>query len=504
MGENDRTALAHSAARPSGWSTGCFAPAQPLGVAAAPCAVPGYGRDMGAHPELGEAVSDWIVRQRWFAGKGGVPRLRLLASLEWSADDACRVVTHFVLDEGGQRGVLYQVPIVYRATAPDSLAASHIGSTTDPSGSRVHAYDGPHDPAFTELLLRLVLDEGRIEGEPVSARGVRVHRRDGAPDEHRMSRMLDSRVLAGEQSNTSIVYLVADDVGERQLICKVFRSLHHGENPDVVLQSALYAAGSASVPAVVGSVVGEWPDTGRASGRAQGHLAFAQEFLAGAMDAWQLALDAAASGTDFTASARQMGSAIAEVHTVLASAFPTKEPSRDDLAVFAALWQERLEAAIGEVPELQALRRSIEATYARAVAASWPRLQRIHGDLHLGQILAVPGDRWAIIDFEGEPMRTLETRSVPDAPLRDVAGMMRSFDYVAGANESTPGVRDWTSNCRSAFLDGYSERSGHDLRRDAALLDAFELDKALYEAVYEARNRPTWLPIPVAAIRRLA
>jgi predicted trehalose synthase len=143
----------------------------------------------------------------------------------------------------------------------------------------------------------------------------------------------------------------------------------------------------------------------------------------------------------------------------------------------------------------------------RAAASAWPAQQRIHGDLHLGQVLAVPDGTWAIVDFEGEPLRPMHERRVLDSPLRDVAGMLRSFDYVAGTLEAAdPAARDaartWADSARAAFLGAYASAVGRDL--DPALLDAFELDKALYEAVYEARNRPDWLGIPVTAVRRLA
>jgi maltokinase len=124
----------------------------------------------------------------------------------------------------------------------------------------------------------------------------------------------------------------------------------------------------------------------------------------------------------------------------------------------------------------------------------------------LGQVVAVPDRGWVLLDFEGEPLRPLRERSRPDLALRDVAGMLRSFDYVAGSfAQSHPGAsaEDWARAARTAFLDGYSERAGVDIERFRVLLDAFEIDKALYEAVYEARNRPAWLPIPVTAISRL-
>src|SRR5690606_4168583 len=137
--------------------------------------------------------------------------------------------------------------------------------------------------------------------------------------------------------------------------------------------------------------------------------------------------------------------------------------------------------------------------------AEWPPLQRIHGDYHLGQVLDVPDRGWVLVDFEGEPLRALAERNLPDLALRDVAGMLRSFDYAAGSvsQERDLDREAWAAACRQAFLDGYAAEAGEDPREHADLLDALELDKALYEVVYEARNRPTWIGIPVAAVERI-
>lgn len=143
--------------------------------------------------------------------------------------------------------------------------------------------------------------------------------------------------------------------------------------------------------------------------------------------------------------------------------------------------------------------------WAAAEAASWPALQRIHGDLHLGQVLDAPDRGWVLIDFEGEPLRPLAERNAPDCTLRDVAGVLRSLDYVAGTvarAEPTTDVRRWCTDAQTAFLDGYAD-VGVDPRSHGPLLTAFVLDKALYEVVYEARNRPTWLGLPTDAIDRL-
>jgi predicted trehalose synthase len=258
----------------------------------------------------------------------------------------------------------------------------------------------------------------------------------------------------------------------------------------------------------VGDVVGEWDDVGRPDGRARGHLAFAQEFLPGVEDAWRVALLAAAGGKDFADEARALGVAVAEVHRSLGSAFPRERPSEALIAAIDAAWQRRLAIAVAEVPALEPYRSEIAAFYARARAGAWPQLQRIHGDLHLGQVILSPDRGWLLLDFEGEPMRPMSERRRPDLPVRDVAGMLRSFDYVAGATEivhpeRAAEARAWSASARQAFIDGYVAASGTDLGKFRDLLAAFELDKAVYEAIYETRNRPDWAPIPLRAIEQL-
>ena len=247
----------------------------------------------------------------------------------------------------------------------------------------------------------------------------------------------------------------------------------------------------------------------------RGHVAFAQEFLAGAEDAWRVALRAAAAGEDFTRPARSLGAATASVHADLARAFPTVSPTAESIAAMVEGMRERYRAALEDVPSLGDYAAAVEATLTAAGSQQWPLLQRIHGDCHLGQVLQAPGRGWMLIDFEGEPLRPMDERGAPDAALRDVAGMLRSLSYVAGSVKLSSGTRAgtradaadaataWAQAARESFLDGYADASGHDPREEAALLAAFELDKALYEARYEARNRPEWLPIPLRAVRRL-
>jgi maltokinase len=443
-------------------------------------------------------LAAWMPRQRWYASKGRTPTLRFGAAWDLPADEAgVRVRTFLVWDESSLPPVLYQVPIVARSTASVEASPDHIVGSPEPGTTLI---DGTFDQAYTSALLRLVSRGGTASGARTSALG---HPTPSAPavraDAH-------ATVLVGEQSNTSVIY--RSGAGGVPAICKIYRQLHPGTNPDIELQTALAEAGSPFVPRAIGHVDGEWPDP---SSRdvARGSLAFAQEFLPEVEDAWRVALRAAAAGEDFGERAQELGAATAAVHSSLAELFPVVATTPEARAAIAATWRRRLSTAIAEVPELAPRRRAIEAVYARALTRPWPSQQRIHGDYHLGQVILVPGRGWVLLDFEGEPMRPIAERVQPDLALRDVAGMLRSFDYVSGSirldqpERSLESVREWAKAARVAFLDGFADASGVDLHAQRPLLDALELDKAVYEAIYEARNRPTWIAIPLRAIGRL-
>jgi predicted trehalose synthase len=454
-----------------------------------------------------ELLPPWVAQQRWYAGKGRVPVLRRIGGvpLEDPAGEV-GIDVHLMLDESGQTPTIYQVPLTYRRARLAGADHSLISTIEDPSLGTRYVYDAPHDPAFASALMRLMLDESTATSDGTRSSGVARGSRVATADP---GHLLASHVLAGEQSNTSVILDLVDDLGapSNPLICKLFRVLHHGENPDVVVQSALAAAGSTRVPRSVGNVCGEWPDAGAPAGVARGHLAFAQEFLPGVDDAWRVALAAVASGADFSDQARSLGQATAQVHEILARVMSTRGPTDDDVVALTASMRARHAAAVSEVPALAEYDPMVSASIESVSSATWPALQRIHGDYHLGQVLDVPYRGWVLVDFEGEPLRPLAERAHPDLALRDVAGMLRSFDYVAGSWEQThPGrsAAPWATRARTAFLEGYAQSAGRDPREDAALLDALELDKALYEVVYEARNRPTWLGIPTAAIGRLS
>ncbi|WP_331712585.1 maltokinase N-terminal cap-like domain-containing protein [Agromyces flavus] len=290
-----------------------------------------------------------------------------------------RVWSMLLMDDATEPPVLYQVPVVERAAAAPEASAHLIAALDDGT----HLYDGPHDAAFTDVLLDLIVHERRAVAHGATA----VGHYSGAPDAARPGPHVPASVLGGEQSNTSIIYRPD---GAAPLICKVFRQLHHGDNPDVTLQTALAASGSPHVPPSVGDVVGEWDDVGRPDGRARGHLAFAQEFLPGVEDAWRVALLAAAGGRDFADDARALGVAVAEVHRSLGGAFPRERASAELIAAIDEAWQRRLTIGVAEVPALEPHRAAIAEYYARATQGAWPQLQRIHGDLHLGQVILSP------------------------------------------------------------------------------------------------------------------
>jgi len=457
--------------------------------------------------EIRPALAEWMGRQRWFQASAAEPVLTRVGM--WSLVDHRHQVgieTHLILDESATPPVLYQVPLTFRGASllgGDRALIEKV--TTD--GKAVYVYDAPHDPAFTRALLGLMLDDEAEAGDAFDDTEAVGHHALTSAD----VRVTDSHVLRGEQSNTSIIYDLVHPNGKpaQPVICKVFRSLSDGPNPDAVVQSALSDAGSRLVPRAIGNVTGAWPDPRQGSGRASGHLAFAQEFIPEVEDAWRVALRSAEAAEPFEVLASALGEATAQVHSELSRLFPVQQAAPADIAAIMVSMRERARQATLDVPALAEELEAVEAVFELAEQAEWPAFQRIHGDYHLGQVLAVPGRGWVLLDFEGEPLRPLAERSLPDVTLRDVAGMLRSFDYVAGTfAASAPLVAAaasaWAHAAREAFLDGYSSRSGIPLRAQRALLDAFELDKALYEVSYEARNRPDWVAIPVGAIRHLA
>lgn len=465
-------------------------------------------------PSKLDLVHAWIGRQRWYAAKGTVPALRKVTSFRF--DDPAGLVgveTIILADDSGPAPVLYQVPLTYRGTPLAGAEHALVGTLEHSVLGTRWVYDAPHDPVYAATLLACL--QGQAWASSATATDVPDERIVGQrhPAWTHTAEVLAATVLSGEQSNTSIVLQCAlEDGTARPLICKVFRTLQPGANPDIELQGALRTAHCDRVPEVVGHLSGQWPvdEDGRPAAdgveAATGDLAFAQEFLPGTEDAWRVAIRAVAGGREFTAEAAGIGRATAAVHRALAEVLDTPAATEDTVHALVSQMRHRHVLAMNEAPALAAYEQQIRAIYDAAEAAPWPPMQRIHGDYHLGQVLHSAERGWILLDFEGEPMRALAQRREPDQWIRDVAGMLRSFDYAGGAHEqANPGssARAWVEDCRRAFLAGYAQESGTDPRSLGPLLAAFEVDKMLYEVVYDARNRPTWLAIPLSAIGRL-
>ncbi|MEN4473173.1 maltokinase N-terminal cap-like domain-containing protein [Mycolicibacterium cosmeticum] len=395
----------------------------------------------------------WLPQQRWYSGRGR----------QLSAVKAEHVVTLApdldlaLLDAHYTDGPAEQYQVLVRWGSGDATA--RIGSDGDRDG-----YDGMADPAAAGVLLDLIASSG-------STGPVTFVREPGA--ELPADRV--GRRLGAEQSNTSVVF-------GNQAILKVFRRVIPGINPDIELTRAL--TGNPHVTPLLGSYQ-------LAAGAEPYALGMLTTFAAGSTDGWDLALAAARDGADFTAESGRLGEAVGTVHAALAATLGT------ETAPFPVdTWIRRLHATAGAVPQLREFVPRIEQRY-RALADTPATVQRIHGDLHLGQVLRTP-TTWLIIDFEGEPGQPLAERRRPDAALRDIAGMLRSYDYAAR------GARHWVDAQCGAFCAGYAAVTGADPREQAAVLAAYELDKAVYEVGYEARYRPDWLPIPLGAVTRLA
>ncbi|MFF9221526.1 maltokinase N-terminal cap-like domain-containing protein [Streptomyces viridosporus] len=464
----------------------------------------------GLLASLDPLLREWLPRQRWFAGKGRpVTGFSPVAVTELLPSTAKLGLYHLLVrahqpilpghDGPEQPGDCYQLLIGVREALPPRLAPALIGHVTQGPLAGRTVYEALHDTRPADLLLEALRTRARIGG-------LRFER-----DPHREIRSgLVPRLVTAEQSNSSVVY------GDT-FILKLLRRVVPGTNPDLELPLALARAGCLRVPPPLAWLVA---DPERPSGAPQPAepyvLGVLQPFVQGAADGWDLALRALAKGEDFVAEARALGHATAEVHTVLARALPTVTLGHPQLRPMVDGMTERLEAAVHAVPALRphasGLRSAFTALDDLAAEGRTWTAQRVHGDLHLGQCLRSPaggpshafggGGGWSLIDFEGEPARPLAERRMPQPPVRDVAGMLRSFDYAA--RSADPPQPEWAERCRAAYCSGYAEAAGRDPRTDPVLLRAYEIDKAVYEVLYEARHRPEWLPVPMTAVRRLA
>src|SRR5216684_986014 len=404
-----------------------------------------------------ETLTAWMPTQRWFAGKGArILDLAIVADTELAGGDPG--LRHLIIDVSQGSSVdSYQVFVGLRKRIPERLEHAVIGSVgSDMGAGGLTAYDALHDPELTRFLLAAI-----AAGE--QAGPVRFAREpDVAIDTD-----LDSLVLTGEQSNTSLMF------GEISIL-KVFRRLSPGPNPDLEVPRALARLGSQHVAEPLG-----WIET-RMDG-APTILGILSRYLRAASDGWSLAA--------------------ASVRDLYAGEGTRAADAGGDLA---RQMFHRLEVAMAAVPELGGHADLIGSALSDLAKLGQPLLvQRVHGDYHLGQVMRTQTG-WVVLDFEGEPAVPLAQRRARSPALRDVAGMLRSFDYAArhqlrshaDQERVRHAARDWVRRNQAAFCSGYAEAGGMDPYSHATLLRALVLDKAVYEVMYEARNRPDWLPIP--------
>jgi trehalose synthase-fused probable maltokinase len=321
--------------------------------------------------------------------------------------------------------------------------------------------------------------------------------------------LMTARPIGAEQSNSSVVF-------DEELILKVFRRLEPGINPELETLRFLTEHGFANI-----APLGGW--YAYSGGPLGATLGILQQFVCDAVDGWELALDELVARPDeFLLRLQRLGEVTGEMHTVLASdandpAFTPETPSVEALGLLTATIDEEIERVFVMLPDDERLEPILgrgeevrEQLRMLAHSGATGKAIRTHGDYHLGQTLWAEQD-WVVLDFEGEPARSLTERRRKRSPLRDVAGMLRSFAYAATAVQllrGTPAPDGWEEQARARFLEGYLDTVDQTLLPSGQaaierMLSVFELEKAVYELRYELDNRPEWIGIPVAGIQRL-
>jgi maltokinase len=481
------------------------------------------------------ALGAYIAHQRWAGAQGRIiERVEVVdAALIEESPLLVHTLTAVTYADGGT--TCYALPLAVREKDDPLLERAPDFVIPWPEAPRsMLLFDAVGDPAYIEWLLDSIRTQRVLS---TSSGEIRCSSPDAsALDTGSLSSVRHLRV---EQSNTSV------EVGDA-LFLKQMRRVEPGPSQELEMTDALAAAGFTHIAPLVGRAV--W-----ASGTAApSPLVLLQPFLHNSTEGWALALtslrdlyavaeergpaDAAErratvddQDASFLAESSRLGQVVAEMHVALSA--PHADPGIAQAALTPASlagWADTMTAELDSLlqstdPALTPLHEARDLVVARfdriRGLPAGGLLTRVHGDLHLGQLLRVDTG-WVVLDFEGEPDRTPEQRRELTTPLRDVAGILRSYDYASAAaiaERTTPGSDEaqklagfgdaWAEANRDAFWSAYLEAIGSNpilpppgtalvLRR------AFEVQKAVYEIGYELGHRPAWVEIPLRFLLR--
>jgi maltose alpha-D-glucosyltransferase/alpha-amylase len=493
-----------------------------------------------------EALPAYLQKRRWFGSKGErISSVRIAYAVKIGEGVSASLLTE-VEATIGDRTESYALPL--GTIRDDQIAGPLIQqlALTRVRRTAIVGYltDGFALDSFTRNVMAALRSERML-----SFPGGRMEfRKSALLDEIAIGDDAPIQRLSAEQSNSSLII-------DERVVLKIVRKVLAGRHPEAEMTGYLTERGFGNIAPLLGEVIrydeNDTPHT----------LMLAQGFVPNQGDAWAWTLDylrraaadiAAEDDADtladalsgYLALAGAIGRRLAEMHAVLAepSVLPEFAPAQADQDAVDA-WAE------GAVEQIDLAVRAIgrvsdwadDATHELAhkfvgaaddlrtaawrlarEAAGCATQTRVHGDFHLGQILVTPGDA-TLIDFEGEPAKTMEQRRAKSSPFRDVAGLLRSFDYAAATALAfrVPGsgqaaerqqalVEEFRRSAGEAFLAAYCEvlhaspTPWVQPRCEAALLDLFLLEKAAYEIRYEAANRPAWIGIPLAGVARVA